>query len=234
MTATPPPRATLLAIETSTEACSVALYVDGEVISRHELAPRRHTQLVLPWADELMAQAGLRKSQLDAIAVGRGPGAFTGVRLAIAIVQGLALALDRPVIPVSTLAVLARQAPGGRVLAAIDARMGEVYLGEFTRDADGRVNAVGPEIIVAPASAPRPAQPVFGLGTGFSAESGALVARLGDALAGFDAAALPQSSDLAWLAADAFARGEAVAPDQLEPAYLRDKVALTLVEQGKA
>jgi tRNA threonylcarbamoyladenosine biosynthesis protein TsaB len=120
------------------------------------------------------------------------------------------------------------------MLAAIDARMGEVYLGEFIRDADGRVLAVGPEIIVAPASAPRPALPVFGVGTGFSAESGALVARLGETLAGFDAAALPHAADLAWLAVEAFARGEAVAPDQLEPAYLRDKVALTLVEQGKA
>ncbi len=234
MTAPQSPRATLLAIETSTEACSVALYVHGEVISRHELAPRRHTQLVLPWADELMARAGLRKSQLDAIAVGRGPGAFTGVRLAIALVQGLALALDRPVLPVSTLAVLARQAQGSRVLAAIDARMGEVYLGEFTRDAHGRMLAVGPEIIIAPALAPRPAHPLHGVGTGFSAESGALVPALGESLLGFDAAALPHASDLAWLAADAFARGEAVPPDQLEPAYLRDKVALTLVEQGKA
>ena len=234
MTAPTAPRATLLAIETSTEACSVAVYVNGEVISRHELAPRRHTQLVLPWADELMAQAGLRKSQLDAIAVGRGPGAFTGVRLAIALVQGLALALDRPVLPVSTLAVLARQGQGDRLLAAIDARMGEVYLGQFSREAEGPVLAVGPEIIVAPASAPRPALPAFGVGTGFSAESGALVQRMGDSLAGFDAAALPHATDLAWLAAEAFARGEAIAPDQLEPAYLRDKVALTLVEQGKA
>lgn len=234
MTAPQSPRAKLLAIETSTEACSVAVYVDGEVIARHELAPRRHTQLVLPWADELLAQAGLRKSQLDAIAVGRGPGAFTGVRLAIALVQGLALALDRPVLPVSTLAVLARQGRGDRMLAAIDARMGEVYLGQFTRAGDGRVLAAGPEIIVAPASAPLPALPAFGVGTGFSAESGALVQRLGDTLAGFDAAALPHAADLAWLAAEAFARGEATSPDQLEPAYLRDKVALTLVEQGKA
>ncbi len=234
MTTPAGPRVKLLAIETSTEACSVAVYVDGEVVSRHELAPRRHTQLVLPWADELMAQAGLRKSQLDAIAVGRGPGAFTGVRLAIAIVQGLALALDRPVLPVSTLAVLAMQGQGGRVLAAIDARMGEVYLGEFIRGADGRVQAAGPEQMVAPSLAARPAQPVHGVGSGFSAESGALAARLGDGLFAFDASALPHAADLARLAADAFARGEGMAPDQLEPAYLRDKVALTLVEQGKA
>ena len=234
MSAPARPRVKLLAIETSTEVCSVAVYVDGEVIARHELAPRRHTQLVLPWADELMAQAGLRKSQLDAIAVGRGPGAFTGVRLAIAIVQGLALALDRPVLPVSTLAVLAMQGQGERVLAAIDARMGEVYLGEFVRAADGGVVAAGPEHIVAPAMAALPLQPVHGVGTGFSAGAGALVARLGAGLRGFDANALPHAADLARLAAEAFARGEAVSPDHLEPAYLRDKVALTLVEQGKA
>jgi tRNA threonylcarbamoyladenosine biosynthesis protein TsaB len=226
----------LLAIETSTEACSVAVYVDGEVRERHELAPRRHTQLVLPWADELLAEAGLRKSQLDAIAVGRGPGAFTGVRLAIAITQGLALALDRPVLPVSTLAVLAMQGQGDRIFAAIDARMGEVYLGEFLRQPEGLVHVVTPEVIVVPSLAAlpeQPEQPVHGVGTGFSAESGALVARLGASLLGFDAHALPRATDLARLAAAAYARGEAIAPDALEPAYLRDKVALTLEEQGK-
>ena len=223
----------LLAIETSTEACSVALYVDGALRERHEIAPRRHTQLVLPWADELLAEAGLHKSQLDVFAVGRGPGAFTGVRLAIALVQGLALALDRPVIPVSTLAILALQAPGEHRLAAIDARMGEVYLGQFRADADGLVSPVGAETIVAPALAPLPTVPVSGVGTGFAAEHGALPARLGGRLSGFDATALPHASDLARLAARACARGEAVAADAVEPAYLRDKVALTLAEQGK-
>jgi len=224
----------LLAIETSTEACSVAVYVDGAVLHRHELAPRRHTQLVLPWADELLAEAGLAKSQLDAIAVGRGPGAFTGVRLAIAIVQGLALALDRPVLPVSTLAVLAMQGQGARRLAAIDARMGEVYLGRYDLDDDGLVTACSEELILPPAAAPRPEASVFGIGTGFTAEAGALVARLGEALQGFDATALPHAADLARLAARAFDRGEALSADAIEPAYLRDKVALTLVEQGKA
>ncbi len=224
----------LLAIETSTEACSVALYLDGEVLARHELAPRRHTQLVLPWADELLAQAGMRKSQLDAIAVGRGPGAFTGVRLAIALAQGLALALDRPVLPVSTLAVLAMQGKGQHVLAAIDARMGEVYLGRFARGADGLTRAVGAESLVAPSQATPPPMSVHGVGTGFAAEAGALVARLGASLHDVDAGALPHASDLAHWAAAAYLRGEAVAPDQVEPAYLRDKVALTLVEQGKA
>ncbi|WP_146910532.1 tRNA (adenosine(37)-N6)-threonylcarbamoyltransferase complex dimerization subunit type 1 TsaB [Arenimonas daejeonensis] len=223
----------LLAIETSTEACSVALHMDGDVRELHELAPRRHTQLVLPWAEQLLAEAGLRKSQLDAIAVGRGPGAFTGVRLAIAIVQGLALALDRPVLPVSTLAVLAMQGQGERFLAAIDARMGEVYLGDFVRDADGLVSAVSDEIIVPPSQAPQPTGPRHGVGSGFGAENGALAQRLAGLLTGFDAAALPHAADLARLAVRDFDLGRAIAADALEPAYLRDKVALTLAEQGK-
>ena len=94
----------LLAFETATEACSVAVLVDGETHERFEIAPRRHAELALPWAGQLLAEAGVSKSQIDAIAVGRGPGAFTGVRLAIAIAQGIALALDRPLLPVSTLA----------------------------------------------------------------------------------------------------------------------------------
>ena len=223
----------LLAIETSTEACSVAVYADGALHVRHELAPRRHTQLVLPWADQLLAETGVAKAQLDAIAVGRGPGAFTGVRLGIALAQGLALALDRPLLPVSTLAVLAMQGKGERILAAIDARMGEVYAGPFTRDAEGLVSPCGDEVVCAPGLLPLPEAPVHGVGTGFAAESGALVTRLGSQLLDCDALALPRADDLARLAVRAFARGEAVAPEAVEPAYLRDKVALTLAEQGK-
>src|SRR5690606_19422448 len=159
----------LLAVETSTEACSVALWREGEVFEKHELAPRRHTQLVLPWIEQLLAGAGLARSQLDVLAVGRGPGAFTGVRLGIAIVQGLALALERPVVPVSTLAVLAMRAPAEArdILAAIDARMGEVYLGAFRRGGGGLVQASGPEQVLPPGLAPLPAGPVHGVGSGF-------------------------------------------------------------------
>ncbi|KFN51409.1 tRNA (adenosine(37)-N6)-threonylcarbamoyltransferase complex dimerization subunit type 1 TsaB [Arenimonas composti] len=221
----------LLAIETATEACSVAVYVDGDVRERHELAPRMHTKRVLPWAEQLLAEAGIGKSQLDAIAVGRGPGAFTGVRLAIALAQGLALALDRPVLPVSTLAVLAMQGRREHIVAAIDARMGEVYLGEFQRGPDGLVTAAGPEIILSPSEAPLPAAPSHGIGTGFAAADGALVMRFGDRLHAVDATALPHAADLAKLAAAAYARGEAIPPDALEPAYLRDNVALTIAEQ---
>ncbi len=226
----------LLAFETATEACSVALYLDGEVHERFELAPRRHAELSLPWAEALLAEAGIARAQLDAIAVGRGPGAFTGVRLAIALAQGIALALDRPVVPVSTLAVLAAAAPldgPARILAAIDARMGEVYAGAFQRDGDA-LTALGAERVLPPAAVEPldgPAGGWQGVGTGFGAADGLLVQRLQPALAQADATALPRAGVLARLAVAAFARGEAVAPERAEPAYLRDNVALTLIEQ---
>lgn len=228
----------LLALETSTEACSIALWIDGEVRERFEVAPRRHAELALPWAEALLAEAGVAKSRLDAIAVGRGPGAFTGVRLAIAIAQGIALALDRPVVPVSTLAALAAGAPrgasaeGDRILAAIDARMGEVYSAAFARSGDA-LSARSDETVARPEAVALPgdAGGWIGVGTGFAAGDGALPARLGARLAVVDAAALPHAADVARLGATAFARGEALAPERLEPAYLRDNVALTLAEQ---
>ncbi|WP_372018651.1 tRNA (adenosine(37)-N6)-threonylcarbamoyltransferase complex dimerization subunit type 1 TsaB [Pseudoxanthomonas sp. 10H] len=226
----------LLAFETATEACSVALYVDGDVRERFEVAPRRHAELALPWADALLAEAGVARAQLDAVAVGRGPGAFTGVRLAIALAQGIALALDRPVVPVSTLEVLAAGAPADgptRILAAIDARMGEVYAGAFRREA-GTLVALDAERVRAPDAVFFPAgQPGDwqGVGTGFAAAEGLLARQLAAALVRVDAAALPRAGVLAGLAAAAFARGEVSAPERVEPAYLRDNVALTLAEQ---
>jgi tRNA threonylcarbamoyladenosine biosynthesis protein TsaB len=231
----------LLAFETATEACSVALYLDGEVRERFELAPRRHAELALPWADALLAEAGLARTQLDAIAVGRGPGAFTGVRLAIALAQGIALALERPVLPVSTLAVLAAGAPAvgqvdgpARILAAIDARMGEVYAAAFAREDDGTLRALDAERVLPPDAVALPAGVDAhwqGVGTGFAAAGGVLAQRLQPALARVDPSALPRACDLARLAAAAFARGEGLAPERVEPAYLRDNVALTLAEQ---
>lgn len=221
----------LLAFETATEACSVALYIDGQVLERFEVAPRRHAELSLPWAAALLAEAGVARSQLDAIAVGRGPGAFTGVRLAIAIAQGIALGLDRPLLPVSTLRVLAAQGQGEHILAAIDARMGEVYAATFRREAD-EVIATGTEVVIAPDAYALPADAGWsGVGTGFAAEQGVLQQRLQGQFTRIDATALPRASDLVKLAARAFARGEAVSAELVEPAYLRNNVALTLLEQ---
>lgn len=223
----------LLAFETATEACSVALWIDGAVRERFEVAPRRHAELALPWADALLREAGVARSQLDAIAVGRGPGAFTGVRLAVAIAQGITLALDRPVVPVSTLAALAMRAGNGHVLAAIDARMGEVYAGTFLRTEAG-VSALGAESVSAPGHVALPegiGDPWHGVGTGFDAGDGALRHRLETRLSEVDASALPRAADVARLAAIALRDGRAVTPERLEPAYLRDHVALTLAEQ---
>ena len=235
----------LLAIETATEACSVALWIDGDVRERFEIAPRRHAELVLPWADQLLAEAGIAKTQLDAIAVGRGPGAFTGVRLAVALAQGIALALDRPVVAVSTLAALAMRIfhplplvgegwgeGGSHILAAIDARMGEIYFGTFVRDPDGLVTALDTERLAHPAEVALPEDHAWvGIGSGFAVDDSVLSRTLGPLLLYHDATALPHASDVARLAARGFARGEAIAPERVEPAYLRNNVALTLVEQ---
>ncbi len=241
----------LLAFETATEACSVALWIDGAVRERFEIAPRRHAELALPWAEQLLAEAGIAKSQLDTIAVGRGPGAFTGVRLAIALAQGIALALDRPVVPVSTLAALAmrarsvalppagvgqlrvaKQGEGNRVLAAIDARMGELYSAAFRID-DSAPIAMSEERVSSHEAIELPGDDTLwlGVGTGFAAADGALRRHLDARLVAIDPTALPHAADVANLAAAAFARGEALSPERLEPAYLRDHVALTLVEQ---
>jgi tRNA threonylcarbamoyladenosine biosynthesis protein TsaB len=175
----------LLAFETATEACSVALHVDGQVLERFEIAPRRHAELSLPWAEALLADAGISRRQLDGIALSRGPGAFTGVRLAIAIAQGIALALDRPLLPVSTLQVLALRAPAEetQILSAIDARMGELYVARFER-VDGLPVARDAERVCAPAAVALPeGLSAYGVGTGFAAAEGALVAQLGLACA---------------------------------------------------
>jgi tRNA threonylcarbamoyladenosine biosynthesis protein TsaB len=243
----------LLAFELSTEACSVALWVDGEVRERHEIAPRRHAELALPWADALLAEAGLAKSQLDAVAVGRGPGAFTGVRLGISIAQGIALALDLPTLPVSTLAALAMRAitlspphagegwgggiSGQHVLAAIDARMQEVYAASYVFEAGDEdvllPHALDAERVQPPDAVVLPGEDSgwLGVGTGFGAQDGALRERLGARLLAVDADALPHAVDVARLAHAAWRRGEAVAPELLEPAYLRNNVALTIAEQ---
>lgn len=217
---------TLLALDTATEACSVALLHDGKVLSHYEVAPRLHAQKLLPMIQDLLAQAGLPKSAVDAIAFGRGPGAFTGVRIAIGVVQGLAFALDRPVLPVSNLAVLAQRAlrehGASQVAAAIDARMDEVYWGCYRASA-GEMRLIGDEAVLPPEHVSLPADASgdwFGAGTGWG-----YAPRLPVQLTGSDAGMLPHAQDLLSLAAFAWQRGEAMAADQAQPVYLRDKVA---------
>ncbi|RXT94462.1 tRNA (adenosine(37)-N6)-threonylcarbamoyltransferase complex dimerization subunit type 1 TsaB [Pseudomonas syringae] len=217
---------TLLALDTATEACSVALLHDGKVLSHYEVIPRLHAQRLLPMIKSLMAEAGIAMSALDAIAFGRGPGAFTGVRIAIGVVQGLAFALERPVLPVSNLAVLAQRALRehgvSQVASAIDARMEEVYWGCY-HESSGEMRLLGDEAVMAPELATLPAHASgqwFGAGTGWG-----YAERIPLSLAGHDAAMLPHAQDLLTLATFAWHRGEALPADDAQPVYLRDKVA---------
>ncbi|MBN8726577.1 MAG: tRNA (adenosine(37)-N6)-threonylcarbamoyltransferase complex dimerization subunit type 1 TsaB [Xanthomonadales bacterium] len=226
----------LLAIETSTECCSAALLCGERLIARSELAPRRHAALLLPMCEGLLAEAGLSRRALDGIAVGRGPGAFTGVRLAVAAAQGLALALDVPVVPVSSLAALALQAPqnGAAVLAAIDARMGEVYAGCFTQAGHG-LAAAAPEWVGVAAALELPDGGAWNvIGSGWATYPAELRQRLPAAPLWAAGERFPQATEVARLAAPRLAAGEGLDPAAALPVYLRDKVALTLDEQRAA
>jgi len=226
----------LLAIETSTENCSVALLVGATMIVRSEIAPRRHAELLLPMCEAVLLEAGIVRRQLDAIAVGRGPGAFTGVRLAISVAQGIALALDLPVIPVSSLAALALDAPidGAPILAVIDARMGEIYTGTFRRRADGLVEPIAAET-VGPASSlavPR-GRAWHVIGSGWNTYAEVIRARLELPPASAEGQRYPQAASIARLAEPLMRSGHGVAAELALPVYLRDKVALTTDERQR-
>ena len=217
---------TLLALDTATEACSVALLHDGKITSHYEVIPRQHAQKLLPMIQTLLADAGIALSAVDAIAFGRGPGAFTGVRIAIGVVQGLAFALERPVLPVSNLAVLAQRAlrehGATQVAAAIDARMDEVYWGCYAEQA-GEMRLQGAEAVLPPEQVSLPqglGGQWFGAGTGWGYGE-----RLAVKADGQDASMLPHALDLLTLAHFAWQRGESVPAEQAQPVYLRDKVA---------
>ena len=220
----------LLAIDTSAEACSAALYLDGEVRERFAVQPQRQSELILPMMDGLLAEAGLTVAELDALAFGRGPGSFTGVRIATGVVQGAAFAADIPVVPVSTLAALAqghlRETGHARVLAALDARMNEVYWAACTPDASGLMRALGGELIVPPGDAPLPPDGGWhGVGSGWGAYAAVLAERVGDRVTAVDGAAQCRARDIAWIAAADLAAGLAVPAEQALPVYLRDRVA---------
>jgi len=220
----------LLAIETATEACSVALYQEGEVTERFEIAPRRHAELVLPWVEVLVADAGITLRQLDAIAFGRGPGSFTGLRIAAGITQGLAFGADLPVVPVSTLAALAYGAhvasAKANILAALDARMKEVYWGAYRFDAEGHATRVGDEHVCFPDAVPLPdGKDWFGAGSGWESYADALSERCALPDATYLSDWQPHAADVARLAVMQFQAGETISPEQARPVYLRDNVA---------
>ena len=226
---------TILAIETSTERCSVALLHQGVVTERAIEGAKRHAQSVLVFVDALLNEAGVAKKQLDAVAFGRGPGAFTGVRLAVAVAQGFAYALDIPALPVSTLAATAFDAfsampelQAKSLLVALDARMGEVYVGRFAYQAGGFSEGGFNEGAVVALDAEQVCRP------------DALVVHAREACVGSGALyyaakftpqlelnAVPRASAIAWLARSV----KPVIAEQALPVYLRDHVALSIRER---
>lgn len=225
----------ILAVDTSTEACSAALLLDGEARERYRIAPREHAALILPMVESLLAEAGLALVQLDALAFGRGPGSFTGVRIGTGVIQGLAFGADLPVVPVSSLAAIAqgayREKGAERVLAAIDARIQEVYWGAYQCSGAGVMELAGVECVCRPAEVPVPeGNGWFGAGTGWGAYPEELRMRLGGAVSGFEAERFPHAQDVAVLGVEGFGRGLALPAEQALPVYLRDEVAWKKVQ----
>jgi tRNA threonylcarbamoyladenosine biosynthesis protein TsaB len=223
----------ILAVDTSTENCSVALMMGDEIISRCEYAPREHTTKILPMVDTVLAEGGVKLTQLDALAFGRGPGSFTGVRIGIGIAQGLAFGADLPMVGISTLMTMAqgtyRTHQSEQVLTAIDARMGEIYWGQYRRQIDGDWLLQGKERVLAPDALVQEQnanQTDSGIwltaGTGWESYAELrsqlnLDAQKGEIL-------YPDSQDMVVLAQYALARGEAVSAENASPVYVRDTV----------
>lgn len=217
----------LLALDAATEACSAALWIDGALDERYEIIGRGHADRLLPMADELLRSAAIRLADCDALAFGRGPGGFTGLRIAAGVAQGLAGGTGLPVVPVSDLAALAlaghRRSGGSRVLACLDARMGQVYWAAF--DCAGDVpDARSEEVLTNPdAIAPPAGGNWFGAGPAFAAYP-EVAARLQSRLSGHDDTLLPRAADVARIAAARFASAGGVDAAQALPVYLRDEV----------
>ena len=223
----------LLALDTSTEYCSCAVWRDGEILSRGELAGQRHSDILLPMIDSLLKEAGLGLNQLDGIAFGAGPGSFTGIRIACSVVQGLALGVDLPVVPVCTLEALAEQSGAEQVVAALDARLDEVYVAYYRRKHGVWRAEFGPALCSI-ADAPALEDPGWvGVGSGFAILEGALGRHLGLKFASVNGQLHPESSAIARLGAAALERGEGLDAAEAQPIYLRNKVALTIDERTK-
>lgn len=220
----------ILAVDTATENCSVALIIDGKVHSRSAVAPREHTIKILPFVDEVLKEAGVRLQDLDALAFGQGPGSFTGVRIGIGIAQGLAFGADLPMIGISTLEAMAQAAyrihGATQIAGAIDARMSEVYFGMYQRNDDATWSPLVSDMVSVPAelAAKLPDQTGEWLtvGTGWDAypdalETLPLETKASDIL-------YPEAQDMAILALQKFEQGLAVPVEESTPVYVRDTV----------
>ena len=228
----------LLAVDTATEACSVALWLDGAVYERFELTGREHSRLLPAMLQGLLADCGVVLSAIDGIACGVGPGSFAGVRIGVGFVKGLALGLERPVVPVTSLAMLAQGAirlhRAEAVLAAIDARMNEVYFCRYAA-VDGLALAQEAAQVVAPAALTLPAEGAYAaVGSGWKTHLQALRGRSAATLHPLDGETLPAARDALPLAHREFAVGRAIGAGELLPLYLRNRVALTKSEQEAA
>ena len=224
----------ILALDTATEACSAALWLDGSLTHCDEVAPQAHTRKILPMCQSLLQGGHVELSQLDAIAFGRGPGSFTGVRIGIGVAQGLALGANKPLIGISNLAILAqgahRRLGASHVLCAIDARMNEVYFCAFALQ-DGVMMPLLDEAVLPPEAAQQQAATLLdecgderwvAIGTGFGAYP-SLLAPLHERVS-LDTEALPWAEDMLPLALKAWQNGEHQAAELATPTYLRDKV----------
>jgi len=215
----------LLAFDTSTATCSVALML-GDRIHEREVRGMRHAETILPSVQALLREADVKLRDLDVIAFGRGPGSFTSLRIGASVVQGLAFGAGVPVVPVSSLAALAQSCGAQRVHAAIDARMGQVYAATFERGKDDLVIANGPECVCTPDEAPLPdGMGWTGSGSGWDQYADALSARLGARLEKWLPGQFPRASAVGALATARYLAGEALPPEQALPVYVRDDVA---------
>ena len=221
----------LLVLDTSTEWCSAALWLDGQILARRALAGQRHSSLLLPMVDELLHAAGLNLRALDGIGYGAGPGSFTGLRIACAVTQGLAFGADLPVVGVSTLESIAEQTGADHVLTVLDARMAEVYWAAYARDGAGWRAVSEPQLALPESVVVPDGEAWIGAGNGFAALGEVLRPRLAAVLARIDDTLMPDAAAMAPLAAAAFARGEGMDAALAAPIYLRDKVALTVDER---
>lgn len=225
----------ILALDTATEGCSAALWIDKRVCEREVEAERGHAELILTMVDELLLEAGIGLGALDAIAFGRGPGAFTGVRLAASVTQGLAFGAGLPVVPISDLRAVAQRVLGvqgaeasRRVLVCNDARMHEVYWGCFELGDNHLMIAAGPEHVSPPVQVELPndwaERDAIGAGRAFRAYP-LLEERFGSVLSRVIHDVLPSAGAIAALAADEILRGGTLPAEEALPVYLRDDVA---------
>jgi len=220
----------ILALETATEACSAALYDNGAVIERFELAPQGHNRLILGMMEQVLAEAGLALANIDALAFGCGPGSFTGLRIAAGVVQGVAFASDLPVAPVSTLAALAAEALDecdcDYAFPCLDARMDEVYWAVYRRSARFMPERLQDEQVRAPALVNAPEQALgMAIGSGWMRYAPMLTGQIGSGkLAGILADRFPRASWIARLGSDVYRQGACVGAEHAQPLYVRNPV----------